>query len=104
MADNYYDDSADEQADVTHPPESEAKSDPAEDTEESGDEQTFVLPKAIAGGQSLKPGDRMEVEIVADHEDSYEVRKCDGESKDEASTEEPESPMPMKGGMDSFME
>lgn len=42
--------------------------------EESGDEQTFVLPKAIAGGRKFDVGDEMVVEIVADHEDSYEVK------------------------------
>lgn len=104
MPQDYFDDSPEKTGTTTAKP------------EESGDEQTYVLPKAIAGGKTLKPGDQMTVKIVAEHEDSFEVQNVpeaapeETETETESDTEEPtepeetESEMPMKGGMDSMMD
>lgn len=97
MPQDYFDDSPEDAGKPTPSPNKE--------NEESGDEQTFVLPKAIAGGKSFKPGDEMVVEIVAEHEDSFEVKYASEAPAEEEPTEEPQSDMPMKGGMmDSMME
>lgn len=70
MPDGYMDD--DESMAAPSGPAQEAP--PEEPAEETGDEQTFVLPKAIAGGKTFKVGDEMVVQIVAEHEDSFEVK------------------------------
>lgn len=96
-------------------PENTGTKAPAATTEKepSGDEQTFVLPKSIAGGKKFQPGDEMVVEIVAEHENSFEVKYAPEAKSEEPATEpetepeeenEPESEMPMKGEMDSMME
>lgn len=59
--------------------------------EGSGDDQTFVLPKSIAGGK--KVGDEITVKIVADHEDSYEVQAVASKPEEETPMEDE---MPMK--------
>lgn len=97
MPQDYFDDT----------PEPTGKPTPPSKSDESGDDQTFVLPKAIAGGKSFKPGDEMVVEIVAEHEDSFEVKYAPEVKSDETKTETPtedESDMPMKEGMDSMMD
>lgn len=79
MADGYMDDDEAPPAD-TGTAEATPSEEPAEDT---GDEQTFVLPKAIAGGKTFKVGDEMVVEIVAEHEDSFEVKYAPEKKGDE---------------------
>ena len=69
---------------------------PEKPQEEAGDDQTFVLPKAIAGGKTFNVGDEMVVEIVADHEDTYEVKYAEGKGADQE-TETPPEETPTKG-------
>lgn len=102
MPDNYFDDEPGED----NTPSTRKEIDQAK-REESGDDQTFVLPKAIAGGKSFKPGDEMVVEIVAEHEDSFEVKYAPEVKSEETEPETPtedESDMPMKEGIDSMMD
>lgn len=101
MPQDYFDDS----------PEPKATGKPKD---ESSDDQTFVLPKSIAGGKKFKPGDEMVVQIVAEHEDSFEVKYApettteepepDSGDTAEATETEEEPAMPMKEGADSMMD
>ena len=54
---------------------------------EESDSQTTLLPKSVIGGETRNPGDTIELQVVADHGDEYEVKAV--ESKP---SEKPEQP------------
>lgn len=83
---SHYDDSPPTSSQVP-----EGKAEP--DADDTGGSKTAILPKSIFGGD-LKPGDKCDVEITAVHEDSYEVKGCEGHDDKEPQPggDEPEPP------------
>lgn len=72
---SYYDDAP---AAPGQAPEGKAEPDAA-----AGDEaKTAIIPKSIFGSD-LKPGDKCDIEVTAVHEDSYEVKGCEGHDEKE---------------------
>lgn len=43
--------------------------------------KTAILPKSLFG-KELKPGDKCDIEVVAVHEQDYEIRGCEGGNED----------------------
>ncbi len=85
MPEDYYGDAAPPPATEQTAPET-----PDETTEETGDNETAVLPKSVLGGKEFKPGEEVVLEVTQVLEDSVVVKYA-SESPDEE-YEEPAAP------------
>lgn len=104
MPQDYYNDGPDEEVPGSTPNKQERE----EDMDER-DEATALLPKSVLGGQDFEPGDILELEIVATHEDEVEVRysKEKGGKGEDEGEEQPSMSRAMEtnktmSGMDSM--
>jgi len=55
-------------------PPGEGPSQPADPEPTGAEGQTTIIPKSVVGGQTLNPGDPIQLQVVADHGDEYEVK------------------------------
>lgn len=91
MPEDYYGDAAPPATEETAP------ATPEETTEETGDNETAVLPKSVLGGKEFKPGEEVVLEVTQVLEDSVVVKYASESGGEDY--EEPAAPAePAEGG------
>ena len=83
------------------PPEQETQA-PAQE-QEGEDAQTAEIPKAALGSAELKPGARVEMEVVQVNEDSVLVKVAEKEQPQESAEAPAQSPPPQGGPMSAML-
>jgi len=83
-ANDYYADAA--------PAEAAPEPEMPEQPEDAGEASTAEVPKAILGGQELKPGDEVTLEVVQVMENSVLLKYASGEEEEPEPEETPSAP------------